>query len=85
MVDDHNRLVDQQKLMVAKYNRDVQQYNGLLSRFQADSKTYDDKIEHYNAQVNEGNGVARTIGTTWFIVPVPRGGAHGHVTSPARR
>lgn len=85
MVDDHNRLVDQQKLMVAKYNRDAQQYNGLLSRFQADSKTYDDKIEHYNAQVNEGNGLARTIGTTWFIVPVPRGGAHGHVTSPARR
>jgi hypothetical protein len=85
MVDEHNRLVDQHTAMVAQYKSSVAKYNDSLARFQADSRTYDDKINQYNALVTEGNGLAKTVGTTWFIIPVPRGGEHEHLNLPVGR
>lgn len=58
-VDDHNNLVD-------KYNVEISLYRANYSRYSQD-------LESYNLNVNEANKLAKEVGTTWYVVPIPRG------------
>jgi hypothetical protein len=57
--DDHNNLVD-------KYNVELALYKANYSRYSQD-------LESYNLKVNEANKLAEKVGTTWYVVPIPRG------------
>lgn len=53
------------------YNNLVDQYNAKISRYNSLYSDYENSINQYNTHVNEANELAKKIGSTWYIVPIP--------------
>ncbi|MDB5166851.1 MAG: hypothetical protein JWM37_923 [Candidatus Saccharibacteria bacterium] len=53
------------------YNNDVAAYNKLVDLYKADIDAYNKQIPAYNAKVTEANELAKKVGSTWYVVPLP--------------
>jgi len=71
--------------LINDYNSLVDTYNSTLNKYNSKYEDYSHQIDKYNAMVVEANNLAKKIGTTWYVVPVPIPGVKTHegVTKPA--
>ncbi len=58
--------------MLAEHNSMIAPYNSNLSQFKAMYADYSSRVDRYNTKVDEANALAKKIGSTWVVVPVPR-------------
>lgn len=78
---DEERLLDIQAEMdsyeaqglTGAYNSLVDTHNALLDSIEVSINDYNSKLPSFNARVDEANKLAESIGSTWYLVPVPTG------------
>lgn len=58
---------------VGEYNHLVDQYNVQLASYTADIDNYNSKLPAFNSKVEEANNLAKSVGSTWYLVPIPTG------------
>lgn len=51
----------------------VDPYNSLRNKYLSDVAAYNSKLPAYNAKVEEVNKLAESVGSTWYVVPIPTG------------
>ncbi len=56
------------------YNSIVNPYNNALAAYRAEAEAYNASLPAYNAKVDEANELAKSVGSTWYIVPGGRRG-----------
>jgi chromosome segregation ATPase len=54
-----------------EYRQKVNDYNSQLTDYKDQYSTYQNELGSYNEKVKEANALAKKIGSTWYIVPVP--------------
>jgi hypothetical protein len=66
------------------YTRSVQHYNALVETHnrkvaeqQVAHQDRSSQIDRYNKLVGEANDLGRSVGSTWYVIPMPRVGAKG--------
>jgi cell division protein FtsB len=75
----YSQLIDQCNSLVASHNETIARYNALYD-------DYSQRVERYNAIVKDSNAIARQIGVTWYVIPVPAPRySHEQVTTRPRR
>ncbi len=57
------------------YTSAVDSYNEQLDTYNEEYDKYISEIDNYNEKVEEANAVAKEIGSTYYVVPMP-GGKH---------
>jgi hypothetical protein len=64
--------------LYAGYSRDVDRHNTLarahnasLAQYEALYAAYSARVDGFNSMVDSANALAKSIGGTWYIVPVP--------------
>ena len=55
------------------YNELVGKYNTELESYKANLANYNARIDPLNTKVSQANALAKEIGTTSYLVPVPAG------------
>jgi multidrug resistance efflux pump len=58
---------------IDRYNRLVDDYNMKLGAYNQQYDDYEKRLNSYNQKVNEANELAKKIGSTWYVIPVPVG------------
>jgi hypothetical protein len=58
---------------IDRYNKLVDEYNMKLGAYNQQYDDYKKRITSYNDKVNEANSIAKKIGSTWYVVPIPVG------------
>lgn len=66
---------------VARYNAAAQTHNSSVERFESVRGEYEATIAAYNARVEQANELAKSAGTTWYLLPVPGGSRHAQAPS----
>jgi outer membrane murein-binding lipoprotein Lpp len=61
---------------VARFNEAARIHNSTIDRFESARQEYETTIAAYNERVEEANALAKTAGTTFYLIPVPGGGRH---------
>ena len=71
------------KSSVSHYNELVRTHNAMLQMYNAIYEKYSAEIDNYNMDVKKANALAKKIGGTWYLIPIPIPGKHGvHEASP---
>lgn len=78
LYNDYSHTIEQHNVRVSSYNVTLGQYNVLY-------EDYTVRIAQYNSQVEEVNALAKKIGTTWYVVPVPVPRSGGRSLANTRR
>lgn len=55
------------------YNSLVDEHNAKIANYNVIYNEYKRGIDQYNLHVNEANELAKSIGSTWYVVPIPGG------------
>jgi multidrug resistance efflux pump len=70
---------DPYKQSVTRYNELVNAHNAIIQNYNTLYAAYSGQVDAYNQKVTQFNTLAKDIGSTWYVIPVPCGrmGAHG--------
>ena len=73
------------KKAVKLFNESAAKHNESLSAYNAVYQGYSAQIDAHNRKVEQANTLAKSVGSTWYLVPVPgrRSGTHASHSSPA--
>ena len=62
---EYSSLIDSFNGGIAPHNADVKRCDMVRTQYSA-------QVDSYNSLVEEANSLVKKVGTTWYVIPVPR-------------